>query len=165
MTTVAEVVDAVIGGDTHRDQHTLELTSPVGAPLAALEIPNTAEGYATAIAWIAEHAPGARVMVGLEGTRSYGIGLARALQGAGLTVIEVERPKREQRRGRGKSDQIDAHLAALSLLRMDVAKLPVPRSDGAREGLRILLISRWEQVQTRTRMANQLHAAGNATGR
>lgn len=156
--TVAAVVDAVIGGDTHRDTHTLELASPAGARLAAQEIANTPEGFAAALAWIGEHAPGPRIMIGLEGTRSYGIGLARALQAAGLTVIEIERPKRSDRRGKGKSDPIDAHLAALSLLRMDTSRLPQPRVDGDREALRILLISRQEQVVTRTKQANMLHA-------
>ena len=158
MTTVAEVVDAVIGGDTHRDTHTLELTSPAGAPVTSIEIENTPQGFAAAIAWISEHAPGPRIMVGLEGTRSYGIGLARAVSAAGLTVVEIERPKRSQRRGKGKSDPIDAHLASLSLLRMDVAALPQPRADGPREALRILLVSRSELNLTRTRQGNQLHA-------
>jgi len=158
MTTVAEVVDAVIGVDTHRDTHTLELTSPVGATIAVLEITNTPEGYTEAIRWITEHSPGPRIMTGLEGTRSYGVGLSRALQTAGLVVVEIERPKREQRRGKGKSDPIDARLACLSLLRMDTAALPQPRVDGDREALRILLISRAEQTLTRTRQGNQLHA-------
>ena len=61
---------------------------------------------------LVEHATGGQVVVGLEGTRSYGIGLARALQAAGLVVIEVEHPKRSDRR-RGKSDPIDARLAIL----------------------------------------------------
>jgi Transposase len=84
---LAEVVDAVVGGDTHRDTHALELTAPSGATIAALMIGNDERGYAEAIAWVAEHAPGPRVVVGLEGTRSYGIGLARVLQAAGLTVV------------------------------------------------------------------------------
>ena len=66
-------------------------------------IGNDERGYAEAIAWVAEHAPGPRVVVGLEGTRSYGIGLARVLQASGLTVAEIERPRRGERR-RGKSD-------------------------------------------------------------
>ena len=102
---LAEVVDAVVGGDTHRDTHALELTAPSGATIATLMIGNDERGYAEAIAWVAEHAPGPRVVVGLEGTRSYGIGLARVLQAAGLTVVEIERPRRGERR-RGKSDPI-----------------------------------------------------------
>lgn len=158
MTTVAEVVDAVIGGDTHSDTHALELTSPTGGMLAQLEVANTPQGYAEAIEWIAEHAPGPRLMTGLEGTRSYGIGLSRALQAAGFVVVEIERPSRTKRRGKGKSDPIDAHHASTTLLAMDVAALPQPRADGTREALRILLIGREEQTRTRTRQGNQLHA-------
>ena len=101
---LAEVVDAVVGGDTHRDTHALELTAPSGATIATLMIGNDERGFAEAIAWVAEHAPGPRVVVGLEGTRSYGIGLARVLQAAGLTVVEIEHPRRGERR-RGKSDR------------------------------------------------------------
>jgi hypothetical protein len=90
---------------------------------------NDERGYAEAIAWVAEHAPGPRVVVGLEGTRSYGIGLARVLQAAGLTVVEIERPRRGERR-RGKSDPIDAPLTALHALRLDADRLPTPRADG-----------------------------------
>lgn len=82
-------------------------------------------------------------MVGLEGTRSYGIGFARAVQAAGLVVVGVERPRRPDRR-RGKSDPIDARLAALHVLRLDADQLPTPRADGDREGLRILLGARCE---------------------
>jgi transposase len=98
-------------------------------------IGNDERGYAEAIAWVAKHAPGPRVVVGLEGTRSYGIGLARVLQAAGLTVVEIERPRRGKRR-RGKSDPIDAHLAALHALRLDADRLPTPRADGDREAAR-----------------------------
>jgi transposase len=155
---VAEAVDAVVGGDTHKDTHTLEMVAPNSATLATITVGNDESGYAHAIAWIAEHAPGPHVIVGLEGTRSYGIGLARALNQAGLTVVEVERPKREQRRGRGKSDPIDAHLAALATLRMDSDRLPIPRADGDREALRILLVGRRELADTQTRQKNQLKA-------
>ena len=64
---LAEVVDAVVGGDTHRDTHALELTAPSGATIATLMIGNDERGNAEAIAWVAEHAPGPRVLVGLEG--------------------------------------------------------------------------------------------------
>jgi transposase len=158
MPMVAEVVDMVVGGDTHKDTHALEMLSPVGATLARLSIGNDEAGFAAALAWIAEHAAAGRVLIGLEGTRCYGIGLVRALTRAGLTVVEVERPKREQRRGRGKSDAIDAHLAGLAVLRMDADRLPFPRADGDREALRILLVGRRELADTQTRQTNQLKA-------
>jgi transposase len=158
MAMVAEVVDAVVGGDTHKDTHTLQMLSPVGVAICSMAVPNHAQGFAAAIAWITEHAPSLNLVVGLEGTRSYGIGLTRALTAAGLRVVEVERPKREQRRGRGKSDPIDAHLAAVAVLRMDTERLPIPRTDGDREALRILLNARAELVQTQTRQLNRLRA-------
>lgn len=157
MPLLAEVVDAVVGGDTHRDTHTLELIAPTGVTISTLTIDNDDAGFASVIAWIAEHAPGPRVVIGLEGTRSYGIGLARAVQAAGLIVVEVERPKRSERR-RGKSDPIDARLAALHTLRLDADRLPTPRADGDREAMRILLSARRELTTTRTRQINRLRA-------
>lgn len=161
--SLAEQVDAVVGGDTHRDTHALEIASPLGVPIATITIGNDEAGFAAALAWIGRYAPGPRVVVGLEGTRSYGIGLSRAMQAAGLAVVEVERPKRAQRR-HGKSDPIDAHLAALSVLRMSPARVRQPRADGEREALRILLSARRAINTTRTADINQLRAlllAGN----
>jgi transposase len=157
MPMLAEVVDAVVGGDTHRDTHALEMTAPSGVTIATLSIGNDDAGYAEALAWIGEHTPGPRVVVALEGTRSFGIGLARALSAAGLSVVEVERPRRIARR-RGKSDPIDARLAALHALRMDADRLPTPRADGDREALRILLSARRDMVAARTRTVNRLRA-------
>ncbi len=157
MPLLAEVVDAVVGGDTHRDTHALEMTAPAGVTISTLVIDNDDAGFAEALAWIVEHAPGGRVVVGLEGTRSYGIGLARAIQTSGLVVVEVEHPKRSDRR-RGKSDPIDAHLAALHTLRLDADQLPTPRADGEREALRILLGARRELTMVRTGQINRLRA-------
>ena len=96
------------------------------------------------------------------------MGLARALTAAGLLVIECEQPRRKQRRGKGKSDPIDAHLAVLAALRLDTGRLPVPRADGDREALRILLVARQEITVTRTAQASRLRAlllAGDDTDR
>jgi transposase len=158
MAMVAEVFDVVVGGDTHEDTHTLQMLAPTGTKIATVCIDNDETGFAAALEWIRGHAPGVRVLVGLEGTRSHGIRLARALTRAGLVVVEVDRPKRQQRRGRGKSDPIDAQLAALSVLRMDTDRLPTPRADGDREALRILLAGRRELADTQTRQKNQLTA-------
>ena len=87
---LAEVVDAVVGIDTHRDTHVAELAASTGAPLATVTIPNTVAGYTDLLGWIAEHTPGPRLVVAIEGTRSYGIGVARALSAAGLPVLESE---------------------------------------------------------------------------
>lgn len=158
MTMLAEVVDAVVGGDTHRDTHALEMLAPNGTTIAALAISNDDDGFAEAIAWIAGNVPGPRVVAGLEGTRSYGIGLARAVAAAGLIVVEVQAPRRADRRHCGKSDPIDAHLAVLAALALDAAKLAAPRADGDREALRILLCARGELTTTATGQANRLRA-------
>ena len=158
MTMLAEVVDAVIGIDTHRDNHEVEIADAAGKPVATMRIGNDSAGFARLLAAIAQVAPGPRVAVSIEGSRSYGIGLARALAGAGLLVIECEQPSRRQRRGKGKSDPIDAHLAVLAALRLDASRLPVPRADGDREALRILLVARQEIRTAATAQASRLRA-------
>ena len=158
MTMLAEVAGAVVGGGTHRDTHALEMLAPNGTTIAALAISNDDDGFAGAIAWIAGNVPGPRVVAGLEGTRSYGTGLARAVAAAGLIVVEVQAPRRADRRHRGKSDPIDAHLAGLQVLRMPAGELPAPRADGDREALRILLSARRELTMARTRQINRLRA-------
>ena len=94
----------------------------------------------------------------IEGTRSYGVGLARAATAAGLIVLECEQPARKARRGKGKSDPIDAHLAVLAALRLDADRLPTPRADGDREALRILLTARQELTTASTAQTNRLRA-------
>ena len=141
---LAELVDAVVGVDTHRDTHQVEIALPNGALIAVTTISNDSSGYAELLAWIVDHAPGPRLVVSIEGTRSYGVGLARAAAAAGLIVLECEQPHRNTRRGKGKSDPIDAHLAVLTALRLNADRLPTPRADGDREALRILLGARQE---------------------
>ena len=155
--TVADVVDAVIGVDTHLDTHSVEMVAPNGVTLATLQVDTSDAGLAQVLGWIGAHAPGPRVMAALEGARSYGITLSRVLQQAGVPVADVQAPEAKQRR-KGKSDAIDARAAALRLLATDLDALPIPRSDGDREALRMLLTGRLEQSDTRTRQANALHA-------
>lgn len=158
MAMLADIIDAVIGVDTHRDTHQAEIAYPTGAVIAITAISNDSVGYTQLLTWAVERAPGPRLAICIEGTRSYGAGLARAATAAGLTVIECEQPTRSNRRGRGKSDPIDAHLAVLTALQLDAAKLPTPRTDGDREALRILLSARHELTTTTTAQTNRLRA-------
>jgi hypothetical protein len=89
------------------------------------------------LGWICQHSLGFRLAVSIEGSRSYDVGPARPIAAAGLVVIHCEQPTRKQRRGKGKSDTIDAHLAVVTALQLDVNRLPTPRADGDREALRI----------------------------
>ena len=59
---LAEVVDAVVGVDTHRDTHEVEIASPNGVPIARCSIRNDSTGYAQLLAWIVDHTPGPRLV-------------------------------------------------------------------------------------------------------
>jgi transposase len=155
---VAEMVDGVIGVDTHRDFHQAEVARPSGAVIATHTFKNDSAGHAEALAWMVKHAPGPRLVISIEGTRGYGVGLARAAATAGLAVIEAEQPTRKHRRGKDKSDRIDAHLAVLYTLGLDADKLPTSRADRDREALRILLCARQELTTTTTGQTNRLRA-------
>jgi hypothetical protein len=155
---LAEVADGVIGADTHRDTNEVEIAYPSGAVIATAQFGNDSAGYAATLAWITAHAPGPRLVLSIEGTRSYGIGLARAAAAAGIAVIEAEQPTRKTRRSKGKSDSIDAHLAVQYAIGLDAEKLPTPRADGDREALRILLCAREELITTSTGQTNRLKA-------
>src|SRR4051795_1540294 len=74
---LAEVVDAVVGVDTHRDTHEVEIASPNGVPIARCSIRNDSTGYAQLLAWIVDHAPGPRLVASIEGSRRHGHGVAR----------------------------------------------------------------------------------------
>ena len=168
MPTVADVVDAVIGVDTHVHTLAAAIAAPCGAVMAQREVPATAAGIDELIGWSLAQAPGPEVAFAIEGTRSYGIGLARAVTRLGMAVIELERPARAQRRGRGKTDAIDAVLGARKALGLDATTLPTPRADGDREALRILLVARRDMTTDKTAKTNWLIAllrAGTDTER
>lgn len=141
-----------IGVDTHRDSHVAVALDGFGGGLGSVEVAADAAGYARLWEWASGFgAP----LFAIEGTGSYGAGLARFLVAAGEQVFECERPRRRDRR-RGKSDLIDATLAAKRLLAGEL--LARPRAGiGVREDLRLLLIQRQGAVAARTAAINQLH--------
>jgi transposase len=158
MSTVADAVDAVVGGDTHVDTVSLCVMDRAGGVIGELTVANDGEGHGEALTWILHRVPSARLVIGLEGTRSYGIGFARAAQAVGFVVVEVPRPTRAARARHGKSDALDAQLAARAVLAMDVQQAPQPRADGDREALRLLTVGRDGMNRTRTAAINQLLA-------
>lgn len=159
MSTVADSFDVVIGVDTHADTHSYVVCTPSGGVISQTTLPTTPAGLIDALSLASDHvdAPG-RAAFAVEGTRSYGIGLARAAQAGGHVVIEVEQPERKHRRGRGKSDPIDARLAARTVLDYDIDKLPTPRCDGDRAALQIMLTARRDMTDERTKKVNRLRA-------
>ena len=74
MTMLAETVDAVIGIDTHRDSHEVEIADAAGRPITMMRIGNDCAGFTQLLTTIAQVAPRPRVAVCIEGARSYGIG-------------------------------------------------------------------------------------------
>jgi transposase len=152
MPMLTELVDAVIGVDTHTDTHTACLVDQLGRQLDCLTVEATAAGYEQLLDWALHHTPGPRLAWAIEGCRSHGAGLLRALQSAGQLVVEAGRPARGSRRPNGKSDPADARLAARTALA--TANHAQPRADGQREALRILLVAREHASTTRTAAVN-----------
>lgn len=153
MTMVSERVDAVIGVDTHTDTHTAAVCDAGGGVLAVLTVPADEDGYAELLDAAAVHAPGPRIVWGIEGTGSYGAELTEALHGWDQEVIEVGsvRP-----RGQGKNDRTDAVAIARAALKQ--VKASAPRRGDTREALRVLTVTRAADVATRTRLTNSLKA-------
>ena|SRR5437763_3086967 len=153
---VAELVDYVVGVDTHRDEHTLALVeAATGAVVAQRTIASNGRGYAQALRFAQQHAGTARVWA-LEGAGHYGAGLARYLRERSETVLEVGRSPRGERRLRGKDDRLDAIRAARSALTSE--PLPRPRSGEQLEALRLLLLARRSAVDVRREALVQLRS-------
>ncbi len=151
---VADELDYVIGVDTHLDEHVLAIiAAPSGAVVAQHSIQASARGYAVALRFAADEANGARVWA-IEGTGSYGAGLARFLAGRGETVLEISRTPRAERRLRGKDDSLDATRTARAALASET--LALPRSGERREALRLLLVARRSAVDVRREALGQL---------
>ena len=143
----------VVGGvDTHADTLHAAAVDGIGRPLGDAEFPTTPTGYQAALAFLASF--GTLVLIGIEGTSSYGTGITRAAAAAGIAVREVTRPDRAHRRMRGKSDPIDAYQAAQAALsgRADAAP-----KDASIDAIRALHIARRSAVKAKTATIHQIH--------
>lgn len=145
--------DIVVGVDTHDETHTAVVVNGLGRVQGTLEVSACAAGYRQLLAWARSY--GEVFRAGVEGTGSYGLGLTRHLTEAGITVIEVDRPNRQRRRRRGKSDPTDAEAAARAVLAGEAATIPKDRT-GVVETIRILHLTRRSAVKARTQAGNQM---------
>jgi transposase len=141
---------AITGGvDTHADVHVAAALDPIGGLLGVQEFPATPAGYAQLLGWLGGF--GTVCLVGIEGTGSYGAGLARHIAAAGIRIVEVDRSDRQDRRRRGKSDPLDAVSAARAAQSGRAAGTPEGR-DGQVEAIRALMVAkrtaRSERIQT-----------------
>ena len=151
-------VAVILGVDTHLDFHVAVAIDHLGRPLGESSAPTTAKGYDELLRW-AEGFGHVRC-AGVEGTSSYGVGLARHLRARGIEVLEVERPKRQRRSSRRnlkKSDPSDAYSAAPAVLAGEASGVP-KSGDGRVEMIRALRAARRSAIKARTQAANQLQS-------
>lgn len=154
MTSMPDRTRPVTGGvDTHKDAHVAVVIDEVGRVLGTQSFPVNAKGYEALLAWMASF--GILAKVGVEGTGSYGAGLARHITAQGVAVVEVIRPNRQTRRRRGKSDPTDAEAAARAALNGEASGTPKTR-DGTVEAIRALRVARRGALKARTQASNQL---------
>jgi transposase len=148
-------VSVTLGVDTHKDAHVAVALDGLGRHLGGLSVPATTAGYKRLLGWARgfgtiEHA-------GVEGTGSFGAGLARFLRTEGIEVFEVIRPKRRDQYRSGKSDPIDAEAAARTVLAGTATGVP-KGADGEVEMIRALRATRRSALKARTQAANQMKA-------
>jgi transposase len=142
-----------LGVDTHKDFHVAVALDGLGRRLGTLSIPTTPAGYEELVEWARGFGP--LEGVGIEGTGSFGAGLTRFLQAEGTKVLEVVRPKRRDQYRSGKSDPIDAELAARAVLAGTATTQP-KGADGKVEMIRTLRVTRRSAVKARAQSVNQL---------
>ena len=111
-----------IGVDTHKHIHVAVVLDELGGRLGELTVPADSGGYVQLERWAVGF--GRILAFGIEGTGSYGAGVASHLQRQGHRVIEVNRPDRRERRMNGKSDVLDAENAARAVLSGRATAMP-----------------------------------------
>lgn len=155
MVMLAELVDGVIGVDTHANTHTAAVCTPAGGVLTTTVAATTREGLNELLAFGLAAVPGRRVWA-VEGCGSFGAGLTARLLSAGEQVVEVARPARARGRGQDKNDTVDAVRAARDALASHRPALP--KQAPAVKMLQQLLAVRGSAVKARTEALNLLHA-------
>jgi transposase len=147
---------AITGGaGTHADTHVAAALDPVGGLPGAREFPVTAAGYAGLPGWLGGF--GTVCLAGIEGTGSYGAGLARHMSAAGVRVVEIDRSDRQDRRRQGKSDPLDAVSAARAARSGRARGAPKGR-DGAAGAIRALMVAKRSARSERTQAISQARA-------
>ncbi len=147
--------EVILGVDTHLDMHVGVIINDVGKFLGYLSIETNCAGYQQLLKWARSF--GDLQRAGIEGTGTYGAGLARFLSDQGVQVLEINRPDRSMRRFRGKSDPTDAESAARTVLSGNTCAIPKLQS-GAAEAMRIISMARRSAIKARTQAINQLRS-------
>jgi transposase len=153
MTTLARRITG--GVDTHLDVHVAAALDGRGTLLGVKTFETTPAGYRALLGWLKRY--GTVELVGVEGTGSYGAGLTRHLHQRGVPVVEVDRPNRQRRRRRGKSDPEDAIAAARAAQGGDATGEAKTRN-GNVEAMRVLRVARSSARKTRAQAINQMRS-------
>lgn len=111
---INEAIRAIAGVHTHAGTRHVALITEYGKHLADRKFLAVGSGYREIAEYITQYGP--VIAVGVEGAGSYGAELARVLAEEDFQVREVNRANRAHRRLHGKSDPLDAYLAAESVL-------------------------------------------------
>ena len=145
----------VVGGvDTHKDLHVAAVVDEHDQVLGCQSFATTRHGYKLMLAWMRSFGPLRRI--GVEATGTYGAGLLRYLQKASVEVLEVTTPDRQDRRKRGKNDDLDAQNAAHAAFAGKRTVTPKSR-DGMIEALRVLKACRKTAVAARRVALQMIH--------
>ena len=130
----------VVGGvDTHKELHVVAVVDAHDRVIGTESFSTTRAGYRALVRWMRTYGDIARV--GVECTGSYGAGLMRHPDTAGIDVLEVTAGDKVDRRKRGKDDTIDAEQAAHAAYAR--VRTVTPRAhNGMVESLRALKIAR-----------------------
>jgi transposase len=161
LSIVADNYRFVVGVDTHAATHTYALLeSPSGKELGTETFPTTNAGLNRAVAWIGRRTGGDvdGVLISAEGTGSYGAVMANLLSETGYRVVEAPNPSAKRLRGTGKTDTLDAIIAARSTLVMDVQRLRDRRAGELQTALKVLTVAREQMNADRLRSINALTA-------
>jgi transposase len=134
--------------------HVAAVLDHTGRLLATRAFPASTRGYVALVTWAERFGPVQRV--GVEGTGTYGAGLARFVRAYGLEAVEVNRPDRSLRRRQGKSDPIDAQAAARAT-QAGVATTAPKTREGQVEMIRVLRVARRGALKARVAAAEQLY--------
>jgi len=144
---VVPVATVIVGVDTHKHVHVAVAIDRIGARIASCSVSADRAGYAVLVAWA--RALGTVEAFGIEGTGSYGVGLASFVRRQAVRVVEVSHCDRRKRRSNGKSDTIDAETAARSVLAG--VSTAVPKSaDGSAEMARQIKVAKDTAVKARS---------------
>ena len=152
---VISIGRVIIGVDTHQEGHVAVAIDQQGVRLAERHARANSYGYRELERWSQQL--GEVRAFGIEGTGSYGAGLARFLSSRGFTVVEVNRPDRSTRYLKGKSDPTDAEMAARAVL-AGVANATPKSGEGDIEMIRMLKSTKDSAVKARTQAVNQMKA-------